>query len=48
MHVCGPEIPNVTLVDLPGFHTANDNDTKTVNAMVQVRAVGLALTLTLA
>jgi len=35
VHVCGPEIPNVTLVDLPGFHTANDTDTKTVNAMVQ-------------
>jgi len=35
VRVCGPYIQNVTLVDLPGFHTANDNDTKTVNAMVQ-------------
>jgi len=33
--VCGKDRPNVTLVDLPGFHTANDDDTKTVNAMVQ-------------
>ena len=33
--VRGPEKPNVTLVDLPGFHTADDDDTKTVNAMVK-------------
>ena len=33
--VRGPTKPNVTLVDLPGFHTADDTDTKTVNAMVQ-------------
>ena len=35
VHVCGPDQPNVTLVDLPGFHTADDADTKTVNEMVQ-------------
>jgi len=35
VRVCGPKVQNITLVDLPGFHTANDNDTKTVNAMVQ-------------
>ena len=33
--VRGPERRNVTLVDLPGFHTADDTDTKTVNAMVK-------------
>ena len=33
--VRGPKKPNVTLVDLPGFHTADDDDTKTVNAMVK-------------
>jgi len=33
--VYGNDRPNVTLVDLPGFHTANDDDTKTVNAMIQ-------------
>jgi len=33
--VRGPTKPNVTLVDLPGFHTADDTDTKTVNAMVK-------------
>jgi len=35
VEVCGKDRPNVTLVDLPGFHTANDDDTKTVNAMIQ-------------
>ena len=34
VEVRGPNRPNVTLVDLPGFHTANDEDTKTVNEMV--------------
>ncbi len=31
--VSGPTRPNVTLVDLPGFHTTNDDDTKRVNDM---------------
>ena len=35
VHVTGPELINVTLVDLPGFHTADDEDTKTVNDMVK-------------
>jgi GTP-binding protein EngB required for normal cell division len=35
VHVTGPALPNVTLVDLPGFHTADDADTKTVNDMVK-------------
>ena len=35
VHVTGPDLINVTLVDLPGFHTADDNDTKTVNNMVK-------------
>ena len=35
VHVTGPKRVNVTLVDLPGFHTADDEDTKTVNAMVK-------------
>jgi len=33
--VVGPDKPNVTLVDLPGFHTSNDADTKVVNDMVK-------------
>jgi hypothetical protein len=35
VHVTGPNLINVTLVDLPGFHTADDQDTKTVNDMVK-------------
>jgi hypothetical protein len=35
VHVTGPTLINVTLVDLPGFHTADDQDTKTVNDMVK-------------
>ena len=35
VHVAGPDRANVTLVDLPGFHTADDRDTKTVNDMVR-------------
>ncbi|MCP4314788.1 MAG: hypothetical protein GY789_01790, partial [Hyphomicrobiales bacterium] len=35
VHVSGPKRPNVTLVDLPGFHTSNDEDTNRVNAMVE-------------
>ncbi len=35
VHVSGKNRANVTLVDLPGFHTANDEDTKLVNAMVE-------------
>ena len=35
IHVTGPDLANVTLVDLPGFHTADDQDTKTVNDMVK-------------
>lgn len=31
----GPAMPNLTLVDLPGFHTADDADTHTVNEMVE-------------
>ena len=31
----GPAMPNLTLVDLPGFHTADDSDTQTVNEMVE-------------
>jgi hypothetical protein len=34
VYVYGPAMPNVTLVDLPGFHTADDSDTQTVNEMV--------------
>lgn len=33
--VTGPDEPNVTLVDLPGFHTDDDQDTETVNRMVE-------------
>ncbi len=35
VQVSGLKRPNVTLVDLPGFHTANDEDTILVNAMVE-------------
>jgi Dynamin family len=35
VHIEGPELVNATLVDLPGFHTANDRDTQTVNDMVK-------------
>ena len=35
IRVCGPDRRNFTLVDLPGFHTANDDDSKIVNAMVE-------------
>jgi GTP-binding protein EngB required for normal cell division len=35
VYVNGPALPNVTLVDLPGFHTADDADSQTVNAMVE-------------
>ena len=35
VYVCGPQSANVTLVDLPGFHTADDDATKKVNAMVK-------------
>jgi hypothetical protein len=34
VYVNGPAMPNLTLVDLPGFHTADDSDTRTVNEMV--------------
>jgi hypothetical protein len=34
VYVNGPAVPNLTLVDLPGFHTADDSDTHTVNEMV--------------
>ena len=34
VYVYGPAMPNLTLVDLPGFHTADDSDTQTVNEMV--------------
>ena len=34
--VSGPSRCNVTLVDLPGFHTKNDSDTKIVNTMVRL------------
>jgi hypothetical protein len=33
--VRGLKKPNVTLVDLTDFHTADDDDTKTINAMVK-------------
>lgn len=33
--VHGKDQPNVTLVDLPGFHTTDDKSTETVNKMVQ-------------
>ena len=35
VHVEGPDLVDVTLVDLPGFHTADDRDTQTVNDMVK-------------
>lgn len=35
IEVHGPDKYNVTLVDLPGFHTDNDEDTKIVNEMVK-------------
>jgi GTPase Era involved in 16S rRNA processing len=35
VHIQGPKLINLTLVDLPGFHTANDQDTQTVNDMVK-------------
>lgn len=44
--VTGPILVNVTLVDLPGFHTSDDADTKTVNDMVE-RYVDMAGTLVL-
>ena len=34
VYVNGPTTPNLTLVDLPGFHTADDADTQTVNELV--------------
>ena len=34
--VSGPSLCNVTLIDLPGFHTKNDSDTKIVNTMVRL------------
>ena len=34
VYVNGPTKPNLTLVDLPGFHTADDADTQTVNELV--------------
>jgi len=46
IRVCGPDLPNVTLVDLPGFHNANDEDAKIVNEMVK-RYVEMPGTLTL-
>ncbi len=33
--VNGTDLPNITLVDLPGFHTANDEDSQVVNDMVR-------------
>ena len=35
MFITGLNLVNVTLVDLPGFHTSDHADTKTVNAMVK-------------
>jgi hypothetical protein len=35
VHVSGPSRPNVTLVDLPGFHTAEEASTTMVNQMVE-------------
>jgi len=46
IRVCGPDQPNVTLVDLPGFHNDNDEGAKIVNEMVK-RYVEMAGTLTL-
>jgi DNA-directed RNA polymerase subunit F len=34
VYATGPAMPNLTLVDLPGFHTADDSDARTVNEMV--------------
>jgi hypothetical protein len=34
VYATGPAMPNLTLVDLPGFHTADDADTQTVNELV--------------
>ena len=46
VYVSGPTKANVTLVDLPGFHTADDQGTKMVNQMVQ-RYIGMPGTLVL-
>ena len=35
IRVCGPDRRNVTLIDLPGFHTADDADAQKVNQMVR-------------
>ena len=35
VYVTGPKLLNVILVDLPGFHTSDDADTKTVNDMMK-------------
>ena len=43
--VRGPKKPNVTLVDLPGFHTADDDDTGSGTTTLEVY-VGLDLTIT--
>jgi len=40
----GPAMPNLTLVDLPGFHTADDSDAQTVNEMV-ARYINMPVTL---
>jgi hypothetical protein len=34
VRVTGPSKPNITLVDLPGFHTDDDADTSVVNELV--------------
>ena len=46
IYVSGPAKANVTLVDLPGFHTADDLSTRVVNEMVQ-RYIGMQGTLVL-
>ena len=39
--VYGPSRCNVTLVDLPGFHNADDSDTKIVEDMVRILSLAL-------
>ena len=46
VYVTGPKLLNVILVDLPGFHTSDDADTKTVNDMMK-RYVEMSGTLVL-
>eukprot|EP00961_Rhodomonas_salina_P288595 3900116-Rhodomonas_salina.1 len=42
--IYGPDRPNLSLVDLPGFHNSSDKDSKTVNDMVK-RYIGMSGTL---